>query len=353
MRLRTIALLLSIAIISGGCAGIIDAMIPKAPHSDANAPEVVCVWFPDAPREILPASLLAVVAPIAIGFAVDQVSKGLEAEAKRYKASYSGRASSYLLKVSQATGQTMTPASPAPPPSAPGTPATLPPPQSTPVPPPSPLSKVELLHQKMRIDRYHGDVSKAHGCPANLSGPERKLADAIKAERTMGFEAEMELSSNLDAIRITPTVFELKDTKAKVSIFNQNVDVNVQVTLSTLVKENKDGAAKQADIAQIDFPVGKLKLSDDIKPPSLSQLRSSWYAVPRLTLPPPPDDPSKFAVVGPLNLTITVMESNDFGDVIGQGAKLVSDNKTKIVDELLKALGLKKGEKKDEKKANP
>jgi len=305
-----VAVLVAVAAMTGGCGSLLNAMIPANSRSNADAPEVVCVSFPDAPREVAPLAIAAVVAPIIAGIVVDQVAKGLEEEAKRYKASYSGRASSYLLKVTPASSGA--------------------------------AAKVELVQKRMRIDRYHGNVSKEHGCPRDLSDALRTTrATQIESERAMSFEAEMELGKNGEAIFITPTVFELKRTKSKVSAFRNKVDVNVQVTLTTFVKDDK--ATKQADIAQVDFPIGKIELADSAKPPAVRHLRSGWYFVP---LSPGSVSGSMPQFIGPLNLTITVKEADDFGDVIGQGAKTVSENKAKIVEGLLKALGLQSSNKK-------
>ena len=185
----------------------------------------------------------------------------------------------------------------------------------------------------------------------------------------------------MNAIGIVPTLFELKKAKAKVSAFQQKVDVNVQVTLTTFVRD-KEGAVSQADIGGdlhsassnfrdrenlLTLQDGALKQLDPVisapvrRPRGWESPRAS-HVVAR-SAERPHCSTGCSAVVRhhplrclqrrrkrsarsvPINLTITVMESDDFGDVIAKGAKLVSDNKEKIVSEALKAVGLNANEK--------
>ena len=293
-----------------GCSSILDKVIPKHKDSEVGAPDLVCVTTPGVTAES--PAILALVAPIAIGFAVDQAVKGMEVESDRYKCSYSGRATPHLLKVTQEKdGQ-----------------------------PP----KVEVYAHTLRISRYHGQFANSKGCPSDQTGEDRQeVAEKIEQNKVMEFEAALKLNPSKELLTITPTRFLLHKTKAKVSWFHSVVDVNAQITLSTFVAEDHQGQKKsqQADLAQVDFPIGKVDLSED-RSVALNQLKSAYIALPIINYSSSGVSVDKPRLVLPVNVTMTIMESDDFGDVIAKTSKTINDNKQKIVEGALKSIGLSK-----------
>ena len=146
------------------------------------------------------------------------------------------------------------------------------------------------------------------------------------------------------ALRIVPKEFAVRFTKAKVSWFKNKVDMAVQMTLTTLLAD-ETGVIRQADIAKADFPLGKLTLPRGgaetvLKENELRHLISGWHQLPMLKTPLVPADKGTFKV-GLLNISATVVESDDLGDVIAKGSKAVSDNRDKLIDAILNGIGLR------------
>lgn len=304
--------ILILSILLSGCAGVFDFVIPKHSNSKAESPELMCARFihlppaGDAARKEL-GPLAAEAAMIAIGVVIDQVAKGLEAESKLYKATYSGRTSSVLLNARKA-GE---------------------------------LVDFRFAEQGIKIQRFYGELP-ATECPGIKESDEAKIKEEEKAweqYRVMQFEAKFEPTKSLETFRIIPTLFELKKTKAKVSWFSSEVDMNIQITLTGYAKEDKKSPPKQVDLAQVDFPMGKMNISKRIHKEALGHLASGSIAVPtpdKTEIKFPGSD-TRLSLV-PINATITVMESDDFGDIIGKSAKTLTENKAKILDELGKLI---------------
>src|SRR5262245_46061140 len=273
-----LALLLGIT----GCASVFDTLIPKDPNSSARSPEVVCVYFARTAEAAFSDQAVTAIA----GFVIDQFAAGIEAESKLYSASYSGRYSDYFL-VNNLADQ----------------------------------YQPQLVYNIAIIERYYGDVAKKNGC--QYSAADEQTRNQLDEERVMIFTAKFELGESKDVFRITPIGFNIKKSKAKVSWFNGKVDVNVQLVLGGFVK-NEKGAISQTDIAKVDFPLGKVELPTTFDDKRLENLRTGW-------IPIPVQGGKGAAKLLPVNLVITVMESDDFGDVIAKGAKTLGENKAKIV----------------------
>lgn len=324
MRILTFSFILILLFLETGCGKILDTLTPAHRNSKAKSPELVCIQFLNKKTDTeAVAPFIAAAAPIVLGFAVDQVVKGLEEEAKLYSATYTGRTSSFLWLADTST---------------------------------DPVS-LTLLEKRLRLDRYVGDGVQGIKCPTYEYGEDNKgsvptenskgVADILENFRTMSVQLRMDPGDKKNqTIKVTPELFHLRKTKAKVSWWNSKVDVNVQLTLTSVLKE-KDGKGnstnKIIDIAQIDFPMGKHNISKEHEITELDQLASGLISLPSINLEEVKKDlGGQIGKVVPLNVSLKIMESNDFGDVIGKGATLVKDNKAKIVEEFLRKMGLDK-----------
>lgn len=271
---------------TAGCATIGDALVWPHQNSGVRNNELVCLYA-SVPMGFLPPPLLAPIVGAGAGFLIDQTAKAIDRESKRYKATYSARLSDYLLYhiKSDQTTQRVT---------------------------------------GFRLVRYAG-TPKVDQC--------QNVGDG-SPEPTLIFDADFEMSMNLEAIRIVPTHFSMNKAKAKVSAMGGELQVNVQVTLSA-VAQTKDGSGL-VNIAQIDYPMGTINLNEriDRTRSQLTHLASGWYALPSFKQP---RENGKFV---PFTLTVTVIEADDLGDVIAKGATTLAEQRSKILPELLKALGL-------------
>ena len=107
------------------------------------------------------------------------------------------------------------------------------------------------------------------------------------------------------------------------------------------LKEKKSGEIKSIDLMRVDLPFGKRNL-DDKTDRKVDHIASGWIAAPQF-------DTSGLEagqLFAPVTITVTITETDELGDPIGEASKKVSENKEKILAELLKALGLKTDEKK-------
>lgn len=287
--MKTLLLILTVVSVSG-CASIADLVVWPHDRSNIREKELVCLE-PELVPETAPALLfLGPVVEAAAGLLLDQAAKAIERESKRYKATYSARLPERLL-----TWQAQ--------------------------------DQARLRVGAMAFRRYAGP-----GAPTACGGESDKAL--------LTFKVALETTSTGDAIRLIPHEFSIKGTKAKVAALDADVEVNVQVAVAG-VAQGKEGAAT-VDFGRADFPMGKIKLgemaggkavvktADDLK-----HLASPWFALPAFR------QPKTMADFAPVTFTVTVIEANDLGDVIAKGGTTLAEQRAKIVEELLKALGLK------------
>lgn len=91
-----------------------------------------------------------------------------------------------------------------------------------------------------------------------------------------------------------------------------------------------------ANVADLTFDLGKISifhLNDKVK-----KSESGIFAIP---VPGAISTPPITQTTLPGNITVTVVEADDFGDLIGKAAKNVGDKKDSIADELKKVMGIK------------
>lgn len=272
---------------AAGCAEVGNFFVPPHPNSDFGDPSKACLYLTPEPKPAteMPA-IGGVVATAAIGYLIDRTAAAIKDEAKRYQSSYSARETNVL-------GNT----------------------------------EAEQWKQ-LTFVRYLGEKAATKKCkeldPANT---ELEKAVQLEAELTTGQTPE---------IRVTKLT--LNKTKAKVASVrwfvpwswwmlldrsSQKVDLKATVVMSAIVKTDKGSQSK--DIVSADLPLGKHNLDDKNIGSALpiNDVSSGPFVLPQ----------SESGLR--TTVTITVTESNELGDTIGDAAKKVSDNKQAITNFVL------------------
>ncbi len=287
-------------------------VLPPSPKSDANSPEVVCLSFTPAAQEVAPifVPFLSTAVSYAVGAITDHVGKAIEYEANRYKASYTSRASGFLLRKLDS-------------------------------------GEVRLNIQGFTLSRYHGDTAKI-GCP---------LEGTNNSDLTARFEAQvydpsqLYVSTDKRQLKIIPTAFSLKRTKSKLAYprpyypwtwwlyfdsSSRKIDMDIQVTLTTIGQQN-NGRIGEVTLLRTDIPLGTIDMSRSVSfnAKALAHLASETTAIPALE---PSESSGDFM---PVNLTVTVIEASNLGDVLAKAADDARKSRGTVSEELLKALRIK------------
>ena len=282
---RTLSLALVLPLI--GC-GSTSGLLPKNEASLVTENEVLCLETRKSPDEgAIAALLLAPLVKAGAGFVIDRVAGAIETESKLYKATYTARLPEKLFTIG--TG-----------------------------------NKIELKFDELTLSRFAGDP-KVTSC-ANASG----------AKPAMRFTVQMNPDPVEGNFRLTPKDFEYRQSRAKVAAWDNKLDVNVQLQMVALAAD-KDGKKSSTEFAKVDFPLGRVPVGAEYKVSSeqLKPLASGWFALPAFTKP-------ASGHFGAVTLTLTVMESDNLGDVLAKGAKSIRDDKDKLIIKLLEELELKK-----------
>ena len=158
-----------------------------------------------------------------------------------------------------------------------------------------------------------------------------------KQVKALEFDLAMEISQDGSALKLNPQAFELRYAQGKVafpSIFPwhwvssilwapwfvadptiADVDVSIQVRLEAIAQDKK-GAVKTIDLGAVEFPMGKSRIYDLPQKRGANQFGGAgplWVPLPAL------DGDCRL----PINVTVTVVESNDLGDVIAHAEALL------------------------------
>ncbi|GJL65865.1 MAG: hypothetical protein NPIRA05_08360 [Nitrospirales bacterium] len=265
---------------------------------------------------------MVVLGSAVIGLVVDQMAKGIEEEASRYKASYSAK----KMDTIYVRGQN---------------------------------SRKNIL----TIIRYQGDelMTERQADPTypNRELPKKKLScaeidkkpnETKKTLKSVELEIEIKRDGARKAYQLKPKKITLKRTKAKVKAFRWLVpwswwmaldksegviELNAKVVLTALIKD-KD-KIKTVDLIAADLPLGKFNLDKDIIEVEIDDVVSDWFFI--------PDYDSKDTDFGnrPFIARVTLEESDDFGDILGKVAKGVSDRKKDIINVIIDSGGINGG----------
>ena len=292
-RAALVGIVVALGFAATGCRHLGSVLVTHHPNSCYTAP-----YEPEIIVDEEPLALEWALIAEGVGFVVEQVAKGVQVESERYAATYSARTSGVLYRF---------------------------------------------------VD--DGGVLKL---APGLSRFTFQRPGADDEDNVATFVAEVQLSENAEAMLVVVESFDLKKTKSKVaggwslvpwqwpaslivtlwgfaddSIYE--VDVNVQVSIDVIVAEGTSGR-KILHVGTVDFPmgrrpVGKLWSEDEELRGSLT---SGWLPLPQV------DKVADTAVL--VNLTVTLVEDNDMGDVIAKGAVKLSEKKADIVAKVIEAL---------------
>jgi len=268
-----------------GCASFWNTVIPAHPSSGFRGDDLVCLKALAVRQEKL--MTLGVVESIASS-AIERLAKGLERESKRYSATYSARHADLLFK-KDAEG------------------------------------KISQRVGSVVFARFIG--SETTQCPA---APEMALKDPAVL-----FEVDLDLRPD-GLLMLVPQRVVYKRAKAKVPFWKGELDVDFQLTLSA-VTVTKDGKRALVEFAKADFPMGKIKLGSTLerKAANLVHLAAGWHVVPMEG-----ESAARSSDFGAFTATMTVIEANELGDVIGKGAKTLAEHKADLAKKIVDNLGI-------------
>lgn len=269
-----------------GCSHT-SGLLPRNDASMVTENEVLCLETRKSPDEAAIATLLlAPLVKAGAGFVIDKVAGAIETESKLYKATYTARLPEKLFTI-------------------------------------GPENKIGLKFDEITLSRFAGDP-KVTSC-----------ANAAGAKPAMRFTVQLNADPAEGNFRLTPKEFEYRQSRAKVAAWDNKLDVNVQLQMVALAAD-KEGKKSSTEVAKVDFPLGRVPVGTEYKasPEQLKPLASGWYPLPAFTKP-------ASGQFGAVTLTLTVIESDNLGDVLAKGAKSIRDDKDKLIDKLLEKLELK------------
>jgi hypothetical protein len=295
-----------------GCGAMGNVLIPHHDNSMVDQNVLVC-FKTTRPGDSVP-PFIAAIPGKAVDLLIAEVAKGIEKESERYKATYSGRnIGVFSLRESELLFITFET--------------------------PAPKGCGEL--QDVQWDN-------------NISSSIGEMKDWPAVNNVFIVKI---LAASSRAIRLVPQYVALKTSKSKVAwatspypwhwpaaivwgpwyLFDRDiakVDTNVQISLKAVATDEKTGN-KLVDMGTVDFPLGKRLISDPFfkEKESLESLGSGW-------IPLPPYDPKAANPIIPMDITVTVIESNDLGDVIAKGATQFKEKKDDIGDSIKRYLGV-------------
>lgn len=294
-----------------GCAELGNFFVPPHPNSDFGDPSKACLYLkgpavtkrpkPDEKGEKALPAIAGIAASAAIGYLVDRTASAIKNESNRYQSSYSARHTKNLVYIQGDQEK-----------------------------------ETAYLWNTLTFVRYLGDITRTKTCEELESLPT---------------EQGQEKAFELVAMLITEPTPEIKvnsvtlhKTKAKVASLkwyipwswwmtfdrsSQKVDLKATVTLSTIIHKGKGRESK--DIISADLPLGKHKLTDAVQQLTVTDVTSGPFVLPNPECGYGCEDLRTTA-------TITVTESNELGDVIGDASKKLTDNKQSINNFILEHL---------------
>lgn len=288
----------TLALALAGC-GHTNGLLPKNDESMVLENEVLCLATKAPPEELAVESLILVpLVKAGAGFVIDKVAGAIEQESKLYKATYTARLPDKLLVSYKTDG--------------------------------SAEQKIKLRFNEITFARYAGDP-KVTNC-----------ANAGTAEPAMRFTVRLNADSQEGNFRITPKEFKFQQSRAKVAAWDNKLDVNVQLQMLAILTD-KEGRKTSSDVAKVDFPMGRVPIgkhyvADENR---LKSLASGWIPLPAYPKPVGTNKPAAPIDFGAITITVTVIESDNLGDVLAKGSKSIRDDKDKLIDKLLDKLELK------------
>lgn len=286
------------AVLVSGCAEVGNFFVPPHSKSDAAEPSKACLYLDRKAVKAEALPIAAMAASAVVGFLVDRTAAAITDESKRYHASYSARAEALLASRIDPNSVTVHP-------------------------------------HELTFRRYlAGDKELISS---------QSCTDLRNASTQIALEVKGELSADPVEFRITEVT--LNNTKAKVAstrwfvpwswwmLFDRSshkVDLKATIAVNGLAPT--DQGVQSKEVIAVDLPLGKFDLDETIQKRKLADVSSGRFPIPNIQCS---KDCDLNAIV-----TITLTESNDLGDVIGDAAKKVAENKQSVVKFVLEQVKL-------------
>ncbi|HMX90931.1 MAG TPA: hypothetical protein PLY42_06180 [Nitrospira sp.] len=285
-----------VILLSLGCAEMGNFFVPPHKKSDYGDQSKECLYLTVPPAKAEAAFPAALLATAAVGLLVDRTAAAIKKESERYKASYSARETKDLLIMKDA-------------------------------------STTVLNWDTLTFVRYLGKDAKNRTCADLKNDP--------SVEKAVEFISKVDR----DKSEITAESLTLNKTKAKVASTrwfvpwswwmlidrsSEKVELKATVVMSAIAQTEKGSQPK--DIISADLPLGKYDLDDDVSAKPIKDVSSGPFVIPALECKATPCTGPKTTV------TVTLTESNDLGDILGDASKKVTDNKQSIINFVLEQL---------------
>lgn len=299
------------------CAAVGNFFVPKHSKSDYQEPELSCIYLEEIASKTEALPLLTAAASVAAGILVDRVAKAVEKEGERYKASYSARVRDKFYKISPDMFGN---------------------------------DQKKRTFNTIRFVRFQGDnlstlTEKGEKVSKSCEDLQTVMSTAENTAIAMELILDVSLDEDAEAYEIKPSNLTIKKTKAKVKSWKGympwswwmwfdssqgKVDLKASVTLSAIGK-SKEGL-EPVDVIAVDIPLGKRDLNEKIINVDIKDGTSGWFIMPAVQ--------NKLDLL-PVTVSVTVSESDEIGDVIGNAAKQISENKKQITNVILDSLKLR------------
>jgi hypothetical protein len=204
------------------------------------------------------------------------------------------------------------------------------------------------------------DKNKRNSCLLTGFKFERNINTRCQNEtrNAITVEGAFDYSPNGEAILIKLKSVDLKYTKSKVAgcslapwhlpasvvvglwrLFDSEateVDLNVQISLDA-VGLGQGGVPSLIKLGTFDFPLGKFSLDRLKKRENLENFNTGYIPLPKTVVDKVTNSKISNPIL-PINLTVSVMESNELGDVIGKGVESFRENKQKAGEMLVERI---------------
>lgn len=290
-RLQMTALVACLSLSTAGCSSIGNVFFAPHPASLAEIEPELTMNPGSCDRSEASSQSLA---GSAVGVAVGLLGSGLKKEAKRYKASYSATTSSDLEQTCQIS-----------------------------------LVELDVVDLILELDKTKIAIRVKDG----TFNPERVKAKVTAWPlRTVFTADDHNPFKNQGIASGIGTAFGFVNPLMMLHFMWGLFDDDIyKVAYAAKVRiETIDPKTRKPHITELAIPLGKYTI-DDIGNGKAKRTKITSGYFGRV-------DAQRGDL--PTNITVSIMEANDVGDVIGQGAELIGDKKDTITDQLKKLLGL-------------
>ncbi len=144
------------------------------------------------------------------------------------------------------------------------------------------------------------------------------------------FEAHLKLLQSADelAFRLMPVSVKINKTKAKLTRWDNDVDVDLKIEIEALYSNNE--RVENIDIGDLDIQLRNLEIGKEWKPDAQQPITSQWFPA----IPISKSANGKRIGTGNYVVKVHVFENDDFGKNVEKVADFLSANREKIKEQI-------------------